>query len=139
MNIPTINLPSISTVTQTIAVLPEVIRDSLGFAQWDIGQMIAQLNGEVESDDHDHMHSIEPLHPWQAGRIALEITMLIRSHREFPEGHHEAMHRAVEDIDNPQHSVDVLLAMGSMLAHVASDEQIAEFGSSLTEAEARQS
>lgn len=129
------NIP-VMTITRSIALIPELIRDSLGYAKWSYAQLMA---GNHEDPDMDELLSEgnEPWLPWQSGRRALEILMLIRTHREFPEGHNEAMHSAIEDIDSPQHAMDIVMALASMLNHLASDEDVEAFGRALAEAEAR--
>lgn len=128
------NIP-LMTITRTIAVIPELVRDSLGYAQWSYAQLMANL-GE-DGHDEELPERDQPWQPWQAGRRALEFTMLVRSGREFPDGHHEAIHLAVDDIDSPQHAMDVVMALANMLSHLASDDDIAAFGKALAEAEAR--
>lgn len=140
----TITIPKVDTIVRTIKVLPEVIRDTLGFAQWDLDHL---LSGEDESEDDepsagellDMDDATRPWEPWVSGRRALELTMLVRTQQEHPRENHEALHRAVDDLDTPQHAVDVVMALASMLAHILDDEEVEMFGRSLVEAEARAS
>lgn len=125
----------ISAAIRVVRILPDLIRQTAAFARWNFGDLLSPET--TEDCGHDHSSDEEPLLPWEAGRLALEITTLIRSHRDFPKGHHEAMQRVIDDLDSPQHSVDVVLALASMFSHVVSDEDIVMFREGLMDAEAR--
>ena len=134
---------NIAAITQGIAVIPELLRNTSAFVEWNFPVLIARVTADsdklAELLGEDEDEASEPLPPWQAGRLALEITTLIRGHHEFPSGHRDAMNHAVRDVDSTQHAVDLIMALASMFAHVVSDEQIEMFSRTLVEAEARES
>ena len=141
--LPTVTLPSVEVVTKTIAFLPELIRDTLAYAQFAYGEMLSREVGDdgelsvgelLDMDD-----ATRPWEPWVSGRRALELTMLVRTQQQYPRETHEALHKAVDDLDTPQHAVDVVMALASMLAHVLDEDEVQMFGQSLVEAEARAS
>jgi hypothetical protein len=139
-----ITLPSMATVTQTIASLPELARGTVDY--WGIAYpvLMARINGGSnpladfleDSDEGDHL---TPLKPWEAARLGLEFLMLVRSHEQFEEDFHRTIDDAMEGVDNPQHAMDIIIAMANMLAAVASDEDVEKFGQALARAEARAS
>ena len=142
MNIPTLTLPSIDTVLATIRMLPRLVPDTLAYAQFAWGEMMNGIDEDVELTIDEMLgmaDATQPWEPWVSGRRALELTMLVRTQQEHPKENHAALHAAVDDLDTPQHAVDVVMALASMLAHVLDDEEVAMFGRSLVEAEAKHS
>lgn len=142
---------NITTITRTVALVPELIRDTISYMAWSRARLLdsmADSDSNVEAllhaiDDeepvggHDPEH--DPLKPWQAARLGLEFVMLVRSHEQFEEDFHRTIEDAIECVDSPQHAVDVILAMANMLDAVVTDDDIEKFGKALMLAEARSS
>lgn len=138
---------NVATITRTVALVPELIRDTLTYMVWSRARLLDSL-GDSDASVTALLHAIDdeepegaplPLKPWQAARLGLEFLMLVRSHEQFEDDFHRGIDEAIECVDSPQHAVDVILAMANMLDAVVDDEDIAKFGLALARAEARSS
>lgn len=143
MNITLPPLPSVSTVTRSIAIIPELVRDTLGFARWDYGQLLSVLNLRDHhehgvDDDEDFVPEPEdiPLLMHISGRIALELVMITRATRENHDKFHRMMNDVMPAIDSPQHAMDVVLSLAGMVAVLADEDDLSRFGETILQAEA---
>lgn len=81
---------------------------------------------EAGDDEPDTFNT--PLPPHEAGRVALEMVMVMRSSRENPGQYQPMMRQIFADLDGPQQVIDVALSLTGMVAVLAREEDLTRFG-----------
>lgn len=69
-----------------------------------------------------------PMPQHEAGRVALEMVMVMRGSREDPGQFHPMMRQIFADLDGPQQVVDVALSLTGMVAVLAKEDDLTRFG-----------
>jgi hypothetical protein len=128
---------NIATVTQSIAVLPELVRSTVDFAKWRHGNLLSILNDPNEEGEDEE--ETEPFTPHAAGRIALEFVMTGRITQNDPKEFRSLMEEVLEEVDSPQHAVDIIMSLAGMVNALAEDEDLAHFGEHILANEVRAS
>ena len=105
-------------ITASLRAIPGALKDAVAVA-W---SLIAEAGEEVPETFNT------PLPPHEAGRVALEMVMVMRGSRERPQQYHPMMHQIFEGLEGPQQVVDVALSLTGMVAVLAKDEDLTRFG-----------
>jgi len=124
------NIP-LMTVTRSIALLPELARDTLGFARWDYGHLLSIFDRDREWEEDDLDPADEPLPVTTSARLALELVMIARATKGNPDAFHKLVNDVAPSIQSPQHAMDVTMAMAGMVSALADDDDLLRFGETI--------
>lgn len=126
-----------NVITDAISVariLVTVAQETIAFASWDYHEIMGRQFGddtlELDTDE------IEPLSAQEAGRLALEFVMTGRVTKGDARQFQQMMGKVVEEIDSPQHAVDVIMSLAGMVNVLAEDDDLAHFGEHILASEA---
>jgi hypothetical protein len=125
----------ITDIAALVPQVPALLRETYMFMRWSVGQ---HMNHETTDDDWDDEFEAGemPLSMHEAGRVALEFIMVGRLTKDKPEEFREMMSTVVEEIDCPQHAIDVVMTLASMVNTLAEDDDLLHFGQHILHEEA---
>jgi hypothetical protein len=97
-----------------------------GAAQFVIDLVVVANELRKQDNEPEHVHKSLTRH--EAGRIGLEMVMVMRQSRENPGTFQPMMQAIMDDLDCTEQIVDVAMSLAGMVAVLAKDEDMTRFG-----------